>query len=380
MRVFGGVRGGAGGGRGGGGGLQGDDQGTYYDAMLVIANFSFQDENYRDAGALYYYAAELAKADNAKVDPYSYLRLSICYRKLGMHARAKEVLQKAVRRDRAVIEAVISTGANQYSDEDYEKAIDTYTSVLGMNRQKDPQIYWQLGLVYKKMGDVQMERESFERAVAAKVDYTDAVQSLAEVLHYRLKNRELAGIFQDIVDGKGTTYVTEKTLADLCYKYGNYTWAKSKYNAAARISEREKKGAVTDAEKKVLDARVIYAKIHAAMASYKNSMEDKAQEAMDALATEYPDHALLAYGRGQMALLKDDADTAVAAFKESMEKGPRSDAAPLALGEYYIGQGFSDEAIALWEGFLESNRRNKSVRRRFNALKAETEAASGSAQ
>ncbi|MCZ6678726.1 MAG: tetratricopeptide repeat protein, partial [Candidatus Poribacteria bacterium] len=301
--------------RGGGqtgpsGGIQTDEEGTYYDAMLMIANSIFQSENYRDSGALYYRSIELAKQDEARIDPYDHLRLSICYRKLGLHQRAREVLKTAVRKDRQVLEAVITTGTNQYADGNYEKAIETYNSVVGLNRSKDPELYWKLGLVYKKMGDPHMAVESFERAVVAKADYTDALQSLAEVLYYQLKDEARAGVFQDLVDAKGETYASQKELGDLHYKYGSYARAKSKYEIAARLAQLEKKDTTSNVKKRVLDSQIVHTSVHAAMAAYKNQMEDQAQALIDALAAEYPEHPLIPYGRGQLALLKGDADTA----------------------------------------------------------------------
>jgi tetratricopeptide (TPR) repeat protein len=251
-----------------------------------------------------------------------------------------------------------------------EKAIETYNSILKLSPTKDAEIYWRLSLVYKKMGDPQKEVEALERAVAAKTDYTDALQSLAEVLYYRLKDQERAGIFQDLTDAKGNTYAGETELATLCYKYGNYTWAKSKYETATRIAQRQKKDAKNEAEGRALDNQIVYARVHAAMATFKLGQADAAQTAMDALATEYPDHALIPYGRGQFALLKGDKDTAIADFKASMEKDPNSDAAPIALGEYYASQGYVDEAVALWEEFLKSHPSDREVRQRLNELKA----------
>ena len=48
---------------GGQGGIAGDDQGSYQDAELMIANFFYGDENYRDAGALYYDAIARSEAE-----------------------------------------------------------------------------------------------------------------------------------------------------------------------------------------------------------------------------------------------------------------------------------------------------------------------------
>lgn len=356
---------------GGQGGIAGDEQGTYYDAELMIANFFYGDESYRDAGALYFDAIARAEAANVKIDPYTYLRLSICYRKLGMHQRAKEVLKKAATRDGGVIQAVIDTGRNHYTSESYEKAIETYTSVLGMARGKDSEIYWLLSLAHKKLGEPEKEREVLEKSVAANTQNLDALQSLAEVLHYRLKDRKAAAIFQDLVDGKGDTYIGTKTLGDLTYKYGNYVQARAKYRAAARTAKRLLNKSESKVEQQKLRNQVVLATIHAARATYHLKRLEDAQKMIDELAAEYPDHALIPYGRGELALLAGDAETAVAEFKTSIEKNPLSDIPLMALGDYYVSQGFNDDAIALWESYLAENQYNQKVRRSLKKLKGE---------
>ena len=358
---------------GGEGGIAGDDQGSYSDAELMIANFFYGDEHYRDAGALYFDAIARAEAAGEKIDPYNYLKLSICYRKVGMHQRAKQVLKKAASRDGGVIEAVINTGRNHYTSESYEKALETYNSVVGMARGRDSEIYWLMSLAHKKLGEPEKEREVLERAVAVNPQNADALQSLAEVLHYRLKDRKTAGIFQDLVDEKGDTYIGTKTLGDLTYKYGNYVQARAKYRAAARTAKRLLNKSENDAEKRELRNQVVYATILASRATYQlNKLED-AQKMIDELAVEYPDHALIPYGRGELALLKGDGETAIAEFKASIEKNLLSDIPVLALGNYYVSQGFNDDAIALWEGYLEKNQYNQNVRRSLTKLKGEGE-------
>ena len=355
---------------GGQGGIAGDDQGSYHDAELMIANFFYGDESYRDAGALYFDAIARAEAEKIKIDPYTYLKLSICYRKVGMHQRAKEVLRKAASRDGEVIEAVINTGRNHYTSESYEQAIETYNSVIGMSRSKDSEVYWLISLAHKKLGEPEKEREVLERAVAANTQNTDALQSLAEVLHYRLKDRKAAVIFQDLVDQKGDTYIGAKTLGDLTYKYGNYMQASARYKAAARTAKRLLNKAEGDAEKRELRNQVVYATILAARATYQRDKPEDAQKIIDELATEYPEHALIRYGRGELALLSGDTETAVAEFKASIEKNPHADIPVIALGDYYVSQGYNDDAIALWEGFLANNQYNRNVQRSLKALKS----------
>lgn len=358
---------------GGQGGIAGDDQGSYHDAELMIANFFYGDESYRDAGALYYDAIARAEAEKVKIDPYTYLKLSICYRKVGMHQRAKEVLRKAASRDGSVVDAVINTGRNHYTSEAYENAIETYNSVIGMSRSKDSEIYWLIALAEKKLGEPEKEREALERSVAANTQNTDALQSLAEVLHYRLKDRKTAGIFQDLVDQKGDSYIGAKTLGDLTYKYGNYVQARARYRAAARIAKRLLNKSESDAEKRELRNQIVYATTLAARATYQLEKSEDAQQMINELAAEYPEHALIHYGRGELALLNGDTETAVAEFKAAIEKDPRSDIAVIALGDYYVSQGFNDDAIALWEGFLADNQYNQNVTRSLKKLKGDPE-------
>ena len=392
---------------GGQGGIAGDEQGSYYDAELMIATFFYGDENYRDAGALYFDAITRAEAAKVKLDPYAYLRLSICYRKVGMHQRAGEVLKKAASRDGGIIEAVINTGRTHYTSESYEQALETYNSVIGMARGKDSEIYWLIALVHEKLGEPEKEREALERAVAANTQNADALQSLAEVLHYRLKDRKAAVIFQDLVDQKGDSYIGAKTLGDLTYKYEHYVQARAKYRAAARppkrrldkskkakqrhdelksdaeereLSDAEKQEQerllnqiVSDAEKREHSNQVVYATILAMRATHHLNKAEDAQKMIDELAAEYPEHALIPYGKGELALLNGDSETAVAEFKAAIEKNPVSDIALIALGEYYVSQGYNDDAITLWEGYLAINQYNQNVRRRLKKLKGEDE-------
>ena len=358
---------------GGQAGIAGDDQGSYHDAELMIANFFYGDESYRDAGALYFDAIARAEAEKVKIDPYTYLKLSICYRKVGMHQRAKEVLRKAASRDGSVIDAVVNTGRNHYTSDNYEQAIETYNSVIGMSRSKDSEIYWLISLAHKKLGESQKEREVLERSVAANTQNTDALQSLAEVLHYRLKDRKTAAIFQDLVDQKGDSYIGSKTLGDLTYQYGNYVQARTKYKAAARIAKRLFDKSESDVEKRELRNQIVYATILAARATYQLKKPAEAQQMIDELAAEYPEHALIPYGRGELALLKGDTETAVAQFKAAIEKNPNSDIPIIALGDYYVSQGYNDDAIALWEGFLTNHQYNQNVRRSLKKLKGDAE-------
>ncbi len=349
--------------------IAGDDQGTYYDAELMVAGFFYGDEQYRDAGALLFDALARAEADRVKVEPINYIRLSICYRKLGMHQKATNILKKAATRNPKVIDAIINTGQNQYTNEEYEKALETFNSAIGMNRTKDAELHWLIGKTYEKLGEYEKEKDAFERAVAKNPDDTDALQSLAEVLHFRLKDRKNAVIFQDLVENKKDSFVTMKTLGDVCYKHGEYGKAHIKYKAAARIAKRHLEKSENAAEKKLLTYQYGYGTILAAIAVFKQGREEDGQKLIDTITTEHPDHPLLPYAKGEIALIKGDEQVAIDAFKEAIEKDPHSDIPIIALGDYYVSKGYNDEAIALWEAYLEKDKYNAKVMRRLKPLK-----------
>ena len=360
---------------GGGHGRSGENDDETQTMIKVVADINFLIKKYRNAGTLYFRAIEVAKESNKKIDPYDYIRLSVCYRKVGMHQRAVETLKEGARKNVTVLEAVITSSANDYHDGEYERVLEALQPIAGLNRTRDPEIYWRLGLTYKKMGELHKSVEFFERSIASDTDYIDSIQSLAEILNYQLKERERAIIFQDIIDTKGHTWIGEKELGDICYKYGNYLRAKSKYETAVRIAQREKEnGDITPSGRRNLDNQILYAKIHAAMADYQNGRSLQAQERIEALAAEHPNHPLIAYGHGQMALLQGDVETAIATFETTIEKDPASDAAPIALGEYYLSQENPDAAIGVWEGVLKTYPQNRGVRRRLNTLKQQREA------
>ena len=360
---------------GGGHGRSGQNDDETQTMIKVVADINFLIQKYRNAGTLYFRAIEVAKENGKKIDPYDYIRLSVCYRKVGMHERAVETLQEGARKNVTVLEAVITSSTNEYHDGEYQKVLEKLQPIAGVNRTKDPEIYWRLGLTYKKMGNLYKAAESFERSIASDTDYIDAIQSLAEILNYQLKARERAIVFQDIIETKGHTVIGEIELGNICYKYGNYFRAKSKYETAVRIAQRQKeKNDITPSEMRNLDNQILYAKIHAAMADYQNNRGAQAQAQIDALAMEQPDHPLIPYAHGQLALLNGKIEIAIADFETAIKKDPTSDAAPIALGEYYLSQEKPDAAIGVWEAVLKNYPQNRGVRRRLNALKQQREA------
>lgn len=343
-----------------------DSQGTMYDAMFMFANMNLQDHQYKEAGALYEKAIELAGTkpwDNAAM---AYFGLAKSYRGIGMNDKATQMFREAVQRDRKVIDSMITTGETYYGDEEYEEALGAYETALGVAYHKDSDIYYKMGLTYQKLGDADKELEAFERSVALKPSNNDdAIQHMAEVLYYRKKDATRAEMYDKEARGQGSNdYKVQLELANLSYKYAVifskeqdrdkqsdscYSWAKIKYNNAERIIKRSIESELTGAGKADLkalydaaasgdqDAQSLLQKLEpllvdfrfvvsrAAISQVKRNQIEAAQKQLDELI-EYDPNAVNSaefhYAMGVLALAQGNQDAGMAEIKKALEIDP----------------------------------------------------------
>jgi tetratricopeptide (TPR) repeat protein len=343
-----------------------DSQGTMYDAMFMFANMNLQSHQYKEAGALYEKALELAGTkpwDNAAM---AYFGLAKSYRGIGMDDKATQMFREAVKLDRKIIDSMITTGETYYGDEDYEEALSSYKTALGVAYHKDSDIYYKMGLTYQKLGDADNELESFERSVALKPSNNDdAIQHMAEVLYYRKKDATRAEMYDKEARGQGSNdYKVQLELANLSYKYGAifskeqdrdkqsdscYSWAKIKYNNAERIIKRSIESELTGAGKADLkalydaaasgdqDAQSLLQKLEpllvdfrfavsrGAISQVKRNQIEAAQKQLDELKVYDPnaaDSAEFHYAMGVLALAQGNQDAGMAEIKRALEIDP----------------------------------------------------------
>jgi tetratricopeptide (TPR) repeat protein len=335
-----------------------DNQGTLYDAMYMFANMYYSEGKYKEAGALYERAISLGLKD-----PQAFVRLAMCYKHEGMEDKAQEMFTKAARKDPKVIDAMITTGQRRYENEEYDKAMEIFEFLLGLVPSKDPDVYYNIGLTYRKMKQNDKAIEAFERAVAKRPNFTDALQHLAELYYYKKGDRELGLAYSDAAGDKSYSYEPQKALGDLCFRYGSYNWARIKYRTAARLAPSP--------ELKLL------MNVMAAVSTARKGELGKAQEEINNLAQQNPDAAAIHYGRGEIAMAQNDPQTAIAEFKKALELDPSLSYAAAALGDLYIKGGQNEEALKLWNSFLEKNPKDRLIRRRLQEMsetKAEAEA------
>jgi Tfp pilus assembly protein PilF len=355
-------------------GVQADAQGTMYDAMFSTANAMFYGDQFKVAGALYLEAIRMAEQEVGSGWEYmgaAYKALADVYRKLGLDDYAKEALETAVRKNPDAIDQIIASGQYDYGVDNYQAAINTWSSIAGMNSGKDSEIYYKMGLAYKHLKNTPSEVDSFERSLAANPGNKDATQSMAEVLYYRAGQRKRSYLFQDIVDNK-SDWQAYLELGGLALKHGYYLSAQQQYNLGARIAGKTAEKATDPAEKKAA------AEGAAGMSALKEVVRGRKNDdyladttaALAPLVEANPENALVRYAAGLHAVDLDDVETATAELTKAMALTPRDSTPVHALANLHVSKGFVGLAVELYTTFLERNPRDKTVLQRRDVLQA----------
>ena len=356
-----------------------DQQGTMYDAIYMVGITYLQSGQFKESGALFEKALQLVGNRPWNNAASSYLYLAKSYKGIGNKEKAAEMYKEAIKRDSKVIDKMILEGETQYGEEEYEKALESYKTALGLVSYRDWEIYYKMGLVYRKLNDADNELDSFERAVALKPsDNIDSLQHLAEVLYYRKNNPARAALFDAEAREQGNNdYKVQKELADLCYKYGSYSWSGTKYGSGIRIiilniNDGLKKAIGTDEEAKKIsedpakiDIKLVsdaaaagntkaaealqkvapllndyrYMLARRALSQTKNKQYKDAQKVLDEAKVNDPGivgNAEYQYALGELALAQGDKENAIASIKKALEIDPQHQEAAAKLKE--LGQ------------------------------------------
>ena len=354
-----------------------DSQGTMYDALYMIGITYLQAGQYREAGALFEKSLQLVGGKPWNNASSAYLYLGKCYKGIGNKEKANQMFKEAIKRDSKVIDKMILEGETQYGEEEYDKALESYKTALGLVPYRDWEIYYKMGLVYKKLKDTDNEVECFERSVALKPnDNIDALQNLAEVLYYRKNDPKRATIFDTEAKGQGNNdYNVQKEIADLCYKYNSYSWASTKYGNGIRIvnqkiNEELKKFIGTGEEAKQIseDPSKIDLKLVMTSAATGNKL---ATDAMKRVAQLIDDRRFMIARRALSQIKNKQVADAQKQLDSAKEEDPGIEKTAefhLAMGELLIAQGNKDAGIAEIKKALEIDPQHKEASARIKEL------------
>jgi len=111
-------------------------------------------EDYKRAGTCLEKSVEFddfLSRPSAKSD--AYLKLGVCYRKVGVTSKAKETFQKAVKVYPDSIYNLILESEKHISEKNYAEAIASLQVLLGISPDEDGRIYYLMSIAYQKKGD-----------------------------------------------------------------------------------------------------------------------------------------------------------------------------------------------------------------------------------
>jgi tetratricopeptide (TPR) repeat protein len=253
------------------------------------------------------------------------------------------------------------------------------------------------------LGDADKEMAAFERAVALKPRFVDAVQHLAEVLYYRKKDARRADLYDTEARGQGNTdYKVQKELGDLCYKYGNifaseagrdrqsdscYLYADTKYKNAVRLLNNKmnadfkdvlEAGDASEAKKIVENPAKVTLKLVSEAAASGNELAAEALKKVKKLLDDYR------YVSARVVLVRiarEQPDRAQEYLDEIKSVDPgASESADFhfAVGELALAQGNKDAGLAEIKKALEIDPKYKDAIDRLKEL--ETPAAAPPAE
>jgi tetratricopeptide (TPR) repeat protein len=205
--------------------------------ILTLANVYYMSLDYLKAGAFYH---KLELKDSA--DPMVYWNLGNCYTKLGMVYKAKEYQEKALEMSPSMFDKALRNAEHEYFIQDYPESLDILEQIeIIAPVHSLGKTYYDMGLSYRKINDLDNALISFEKSYAfdPTPENKDSAQHIAEILYYNRRNAvnvDRAGIYQDIVEDKVRSFKVQSEIAEQCFKYGSYKWARSKYKFAADLA------------------------------------------------------------------------------------------------------------------------------------------------
>ena len=118
------------------------------DAVYSMGLMYYMQEDYKRAGACLEKVVELGvKGSNA------YLKLGVCYRKVGKSEKAKGMFKKAVKSDPDSIYNLILESRSHISQKNYDEAVTSLEVLLGISPDEDGRIYNLMSIAYREKGD-----------------------------------------------------------------------------------------------------------------------------------------------------------------------------------------------------------------------------------
>ena len=111
----------------------------------------------------------------------TYVNLGIIYNNSKKPDNAIEFLNKGLEFDETLPESLLSLGNSFYLKKNYQKAIELYDQSLDKGLNDISAVYFNKGLVYERMSNVDLAVEFYKKAVELKPQYYDYFEKRARL-------------------------------------------------------------------------------------------------------------------------------------------------------------------------------------------------------
>lgn len=147
----------------------------------------------------------------------AWYQVGYCYGMLGQHKKAVEASKKAAQLRPEWPETHVNIGASSFALGDYKQAVDSYKTAARLD-QTNADTQYALGLSLGKLGRTGEEILAYKRALAARPDFTGAIEALGLAYFEKRQYENAAETFEQLrnykADAETYNLLGESYLAD----------------------------------------------------------------------------------------------------------------------------------------------------------------------
>jgi len=181
-------------------------------------------------------AAERVK-ELAPEDPSSFLFLGNVYVAQGDLAKAAEAYESALKLDPGDLRALENLG-NYYAILDPDKAISYYQRYLDID-PRDPDIYFQMALVYQKRGNFKKALPLYQKSLELDPDQVASHLAMAELYEDQKSTAAAVAEYQAVAQIQPSNVVTLMRLGNLYYRDDQWEPAERAFRTVQSLSPED---------------------------------------------------------------------------------------------------------------------------------------------
>jgi tetratricopeptide (TPR) repeat protein len=120
----------------------------------------------------------------------------------------------------------------------FDEALVFFNKCLGINNESSD-IYFNLGLIYKKKGLLEVSEKNYRQAIKLNPNFLDTYINLGVVLEQQGKHNDCLNILEDFIKKDKSSYKAYFNLANILTKLNRIEESVDNYNKAIKINDNE---------------------------------------------------------------------------------------------------------------------------------------------